>query len=86
MEADTDTPSLAEDGVDATAGGATQTPRRAVSPAPSAVPCQRAGRYSDFPADLDPRLGRALRARGIGRLYVHHQREAWESVAETATP
>jgi DEAD/DEAH box helicase domain-containing protein len=32
-------------------------------------------RYADFPAGLDPRLARALAARGLSRLYSH-QREA----------
>jgi DEAD/DEAH box helicase domain-containing protein len=32
-----------------------------------------------FPASLDPRLADALRARGIGELYVHQAR-AWEAV------
>jgi DEAD/DEAH box helicase domain-containing protein len=36
-------------------------------------------RYADFPEKLDPRLARALRARGIERLY-QHQRRAWDSV------
>jgi DEAD/DEAH box helicase domain-containing protein len=36
------------------------------------------GRYVDLPPDLDPRLARALRARGIERLYTH-QREAYDA-------
>jgi len=36
-----------------------------------------AGRYADLPADMDPRLRRALEHRGIRRLYAH-QAEAWE--------
>ncbi|MCX7019103.1 MAG: DEAD/DEAH box helicase [Candidatus Sumerlaeota bacterium] len=32
---------------------------------------ERAARYAEFPAALDPRLAAALRARGIGRLYTH---------------
>ncbi|MDT8388325.1 MAG: DEAD/DEAH box helicase [Thiogranum sp.] len=42
------------------------------------VPAQ-AGRYAALPAGLDPRLGKALLARGIERLYTH-QAAAWESV------
>jgi DEAD/DEAH box helicase domain-containing protein len=42
------------------------------------LPAQ-AGTYSAFPADLDGRLGTALRARGIDQLYSH-QRQAWEAV------
>ncbi len=34
----------------------------------------REGAYAAFPADLDPRLSRALRGRGIDRLYVHQAR------------
>jgi DEAD/DEAH box helicase domain-containing protein len=34
------------------------------------------GRHAPLPADLDPRLARALRARGLRRLYSH-QAEAW---------
>ncbi|MGD2073472.1 MAG: DEAD/DEAH box helicase [Gammaproteobacteria bacterium] len=40
----------------------------------------RPGRYRPLPRDLDPRLARALRARGIERLYIH-QAEAWETVS-----
>jgi len=40
---------------------------------------EKAGRYAPFPAALDPRLQRALRQRGIERLYTH-QAESWESV------
>lgn len=40
----------------------------------------RAGRYADFPAELDPRLRAALIARGVRQLYSH-QREAWDHVA-----
>ena len=36
-------------------------------------------RYLDFPADLHPRLARALRSRGVERLYAH-QREAYDAV------
>ena len=39
----------------------------------------RDGDYVDLPADLDPRLDRALRHRGIDRLY-RHQAQAWEQV------
>lgn len=37
------------------------------------------GCYADFPAELEPRLRRALQARGLTRLYSH-QRAAWEAV------
>ncbi len=37
-------------------------------------------RWAELPDGLDPRLGPALRARGISRLYVH-QREAYDHVA-----
>jgi DEAD/DEAH box helicase domain-containing protein len=37
----------------------------------------RTARYADFPAALDARIVRALRARGVARLYSH-QREAWD--------
>ncbi len=40
----------------------------------------REGVYADFPADLDPRLATALRARGVERLYSH-QRAAWDAIA-----
>jgi DEAD/DEAH box helicase domain-containing protein len=43
------------------------------------IPAEPA-RHGDFPANLDPRLRRALRARGIHRLYSH-QYQAWEHVA-----
>ena len=36
----------------------------------------RAGEYADFPDDLPPQLAKALRARGLSRLY-RHQAEAW---------
>ncbi len=36
----------------------------------------REGRYAELPADLPPALARALRSRGIERLYSH-QAEAW---------
>lgn len=39
----------------------------------------REARYAPLPDDLDPRLVRALQARGIERLYSH-QRQAWELV------
>ena len=39
----------------------------------------RDGVYAELPADLDPRLVRALRARGIDRLYLH-QSQAWKQV------
>ena len=39
----------------------------------------RDGAGADLPADLDPRLARALRARGIDRLYLH-QAQAFEHV------
>jgi len=38
----------------------------------------RPGRYADLPADLPPALARALRARGVDRLYSH-QAQAWEA-------
>ncbi|MHC5009835.1 MAG: DEAD/DEAH box helicase, partial [Planctomycetota bacterium] len=37
-------------------------------------------RYADLPAGLDPRLGPALAARGITRLYTH-QRQAYDHIA-----
>jgi DEAD/DEAH box helicase domain-containing protein len=37
------------------------------------------GNFAPFPADLDKRLIRALRERGIERIYTH-QREVWEKV------
>ena len=37
------------------------------------------GSYADLPPDIDARLGSALRARGIERLYSH-QRQAWDAV------
>jgi len=40
----------------------------------------RTARTEPLPPDLDPRVARALSARGIERLYVH-QAEAWEAVA-----
>ena len=43
----------------------------------------RAGRYADLPPALDERLARALRARGVERLYSH-QAEAWDAVAAGA--
>jgi DEAD/DEAH box helicase domain-containing protein len=47
-------------------------------------------RHAELPADLDPRLAEALRARGVGRLYSH-QRAVWDLVragrhAVVATP
>ncbi|MBA1148426.1 DEAD/DEAH box helicase [Ectothiorhodospiraceae bacterium WFHF3C12] len=39
----------------------------------------RPGRYEPVPEDLDPRLQRALAARGIERLYSH-QRQAWDAI------
>ena len=39
----------------------------------------KAGSFADLPPDLDQRLGSALRARGIERLYSH-QRQAWDAV------
>jgi DEAD/DEAH box helicase domain-containing protein len=39
----------------------------------------RAARYAELPAELDPRLRAALKARGMARLYSH-QRAAWEAV------
>ncbi|NIR31840.1 MAG: DEAD/DEAH box helicase [Gammaproteobacteria bacterium] len=39
----------------------------------------RPARHAEFPDDLDPRIVRALRARGVERLY-HHQRRAWDCV------
>ncbi|NIP71834.1 MAG: DEAD/DEAH box helicase [Gammaproteobacteria bacterium] len=39
----------------------------------------RPGRYVDFPAELEPRLRRALEARGLTRFYSHQQ-AAWEAV------
>jgi DEAD/DEAH box helicase domain-containing protein len=39
----------------------------------------REGRYAPLPGDLDPRLRRALAARGLQRLYSH-QAAAWEAV------
>jgi DEAD/DEAH box helicase domain-containing protein len=40
----------------------------------------REARYCDLPSTLDPRIARALRARGIERLYTH-QGEAWRVAA-----
>jgi DEAD/DEAH box helicase domain-containing protein len=40
----------------------------------------RAATYSEFPAALDARIGAALQARGVTRLYSH-QREAWDQVS-----
>ncbi len=37
----------------------------------------RSARFAEFPQELDPRLRRALNARGVERLYAH-QAEAWE--------
>jgi DEAD/DEAH box helicase domain-containing protein len=39
----------------------------------------RAGQYAPLPSDLDARLARALRGRGVQRLYTHQAR-AWETV------
>lgn len=39
----------------------------------------RPARYAGFPDELDARIVRALRARGVQRLY-HHQRRAWDCV------
>jgi DEAD/DEAH box helicase domain-containing protein len=39
----------------------------------------RDGAYAEFPDELEPRLARALKARGVDRLY-NHQREAWDAV------
>jgi len=39
----------------------------------------RDGQYAPLPDQLDPRLARALRGRGVQRLYSHQAR-AWESV------
>ncbi|MFO1205565.1 MAG: DEAD/DEAH box helicase [Burkholderiales bacterium] len=39
----------------------------------------RAGVFADLPRELDPRLARALTARGIARLYSH-QRQAWDAI------
>ena len=39
----------------------------------------KVGSFADLPPDLDARLGSALRARGIERLYSH-QRQAWDAV------
>ncbi|MCX7025826.1 MAG: DEAD/DEAH box helicase [Spirochaetes bacterium] len=50
--------------------------------APSIVHVERIpaaeGRYADFPAGMDARLERALRSRGIERLYIH-QRASWDA-------
>src|SRR5437899_12941965 len=54
---------------------------------PSTGPCITAIRHFParppvqvpFPASLDPRIGEALRARGIGELYSHQAR-AWELI------
>lgn len=40
---------------------------------------ERPARFADMPEELDPRLQRALAARGVARLYSH-QREAWDSI------
>lgn len=39
----------------------------------------RAGRYVPLPGDLPPGIARALKSRGIERLYSH-QGEAWSAV------
>ena len=39
------------------------------------------GRYAGLPDGLDPRIAKALRARGINALY-HHQAQAWEHVQQ----
>ena len=44
----------------------------------------RAAVLAPFPAALDPRLGDALRARGITELYSHQAR-AWDARREAAT-
>ena len=41
------------------------------------------GQYAEFPQGLDPALVKALKARGVERLYSH-QREAWNAVAAGA--
>src|SRR5437899_10371135 len=54
---------------------------------PSTGPCITATRHFParppvlvpFPSSLDPRIGVALRARGIGELYSHQAR-AWELI------
>src|SRR5882724_7158163 len=54
---------------------------------PSTGPCITATRHfparppvlAGFPSSLDPRIGEALRARGIGELYSHQAR-AWELI------
>jgi DEAD/DEAH box helicase domain-containing protein len=56
---------------------------------PSTGPCITATRHFParppvlvpFPASLDPRIGDALRARGIGELYSH-QAHAWDLIAK----
>jgi len=56
---------------------------------PSTGPCITATRHfparppvlAPLPASLDPRIGDALRARGIGELYSHQAR-AWELIAK----
>ena len=56
---------------------------------PSTGPCITATRHfparppvlGPFPASLDPRIGDALRARGIGELYSHQAR-AWDLIAK----
>ena len=45
----------------------------------------RPGKYADFPLDLDDRLQRVLRSRGISRLYTH-QRAAWDAVKVGKNP
>ncbi len=45
----------------------------------------RPGKYADFPPDLDERLQRALRSRGITRLYSH-QRAAWDTIKAGKNP
>lgn len=42
---------------------------------------EKTGRYAPFPAELDSRLKRALRDRGIDRLYTH-QADSWKSVQD----
>lgn len=45
----------------------------------------RPGKYADFPLDLDERLTRVLRSRGITRLYSH-QRAAWDTIKAGKNP
>jgi DEAD/DEAH box helicase domain-containing protein len=46
---------------------------------------RRAGKYAEFPLDLDSRLADVLRSRGISQLYSH-QRAAWDAIKAGKNP